>query len=233
MPRLAVLPVGGALGLDDVRRDPQRDYPVGRTAASGDPRVAVLDDDVIAEEPRRLGAGVADQGLAVVEFQSEGLPEELRQPGLDLPGFGLRPDKTQYVIICVPCVFKAAVTGVHRVVTGERAQLLEQVAGFCPVPALPGALQPHGRPVVFRVEPAASSARILRDQLLLDEFVELVQVNVTEDWGHRAALRNSAERVMIFPFFEVPGLQHVAHQPEEPVVVDFLRHYPEQDLVVK
>jgi hypothetical protein len=38
---------------------------------------------------------------------------------------------------------------------------------------------------------------------------------------------------MIFPFFKVPGLQHVTHQPEEPVVMDFLRHYPEQDLVVK
>jgi hypothetical protein len=55
----------------------------------------VPDADVIAEEPRPLGAGVRDEGLVLVEFQSEGLPEELRQPGLDLPGFGLRPDKTQ------------------------------------------------------------------------------------------------------------------------------------------
>jgi len=46
-------------------------------------------------------------------------------------------------------------------------------------------------------------------------------------------LRNSAQRVTIFPFFEVPGFQHVAHQPEEPVVVDLLRHYPEEDIVVK
>jgi hypothetical protein len=59
----------------------------------------VLDDDVVAEEPRRLGAGVADQGLAVVEFQSEGLPEEICQPGLDLLGFGPRPGEPQQVII--------------------------------------------------------------------------------------------------------------------------------------
>jgi hypothetical protein len=61
----------------------------------------VLDDDVVAEEPRWLGACVGDQGLGLVEFQPEGLPEELRQPGLDLLGFGLRPDKSQYVVICL------------------------------------------------------------------------------------------------------------------------------------
>ena len=38
---------------------------------------------------------------------------------------------------------------------------------------------------------------------------------------------------MIFPVFEVPGFQHVPYQPEEPVVVDFLRQYPEKDFVVK
>ena len=76
VPRLAVAPVAGALGLDHVRGHPQRDFPVDRPAAPGDFRVAVLDGDVIAEEPRPLGAGVGDQGLGRVEFQSEGLPEE-------------------------------------------------------------------------------------------------------------------------------------------------------------
>jgi hypothetical protein len=59
----------------------------------------VLDDDVVAEEPRWLAAGAGDQGLGRVEFQSEGLPEEPREPGLDLLGFGLRPGESQYVII--------------------------------------------------------------------------------------------------------------------------------------
>ena len=60
------------------------------------------DADVVAEEPGPLGAGVRDEGLGLVEFQSEGLPEERGQPGLDLLGFGLRPEKPQYVIICEP-----------------------------------------------------------------------------------------------------------------------------------
>src|SRR2546427_1363391 len=59
--RFAALPVAGALGLDHVRRHPQRDPPIDRSPVSGDLRAGVLDDDAIAEEPRRLGAGVADQ----------------------------------------------------------------------------------------------------------------------------------------------------------------------------
>jgi hypothetical protein len=51
----------------------------------------VLDADVVAEELRWLAASAGDQGFLLVQFQSEGLPEELRQPGLDLLGFGLRP----------------------------------------------------------------------------------------------------------------------------------------------
>ena len=61
----------------------------------------MLDPDVIAEEPRWLAASVGDQGFLLVQLQSEGLPEELCQPGLDLLGLGLRPDKSQYVIICL------------------------------------------------------------------------------------------------------------------------------------
>ena len=65
----------------------------------GYPRVAVLDDDVVAEEPCRLAAGVADQGLVLVQFQPEGLPEEPAQVGLDLLGFGLRPGESQQMIV--------------------------------------------------------------------------------------------------------------------------------------
>ena len=108
VPRFAVFPVAGALGLDHVWRYLQRDLPVDSPLALGDFRIAVLDLDVVAEKPRRLAAGVGDQGFLLVQFQPEGLPEERGQPGLDLLGFGLRPDKSQYVVICVPYVLAAA-----------------------------------------------------------------------------------------------------------------------------
>jgi len=49
----------------------------------------MLNAYVVAEEPRRLAAGVGDQGFLLVQFQSEGLPEEPCQRSLDLFGFGL------------------------------------------------------------------------------------------------------------------------------------------------
>ena len=38
---------------------------------------------------------------------------------------------------------------------------------------------------------------------------------------------------MVIPVFQVPGFEHVTDKPEEPLVVDFLRQYPEKDLMVE
>ena len=99
VPGFAPAPVRDAFGPDHVQGYPQRDPSVGRPAAVGEFRVAVLDGDLIAEEPRRTGAGVGDQGLGLVQLQREGLPQERRQFGLDLLGFGLRPDESQDMVI--------------------------------------------------------------------------------------------------------------------------------------
>jgi hypothetical protein len=45
--------------------------------------------DLIAEELRRLGAGVRDQRLVLGEFQLEFVTQELSEALLDLLGFGL------------------------------------------------------------------------------------------------------------------------------------------------
>jgi len=50
----------------------------------------VLDGDLVAEEGRRLGAGVRDQGLARVEFQLEIVMQERREAGFDLLGCASR-----------------------------------------------------------------------------------------------------------------------------------------------
>ena len=60
-----------------------------------------------------------------------------------------------------------------------------------------------------------------------------MQVDVAEDRRYRAALRAAAERFPVFPVFQVPGPEHVAHEPEEPLVMDFLRQYPEKDFLVE
>jgi len=59
----------------------------------------VLDGDLVAEEGRRLGAGVRDQGLVLVEVQLEVVAQELCQALLDLLGFSLGSGEPEEVIV--------------------------------------------------------------------------------------------------------------------------------------
>jgi site-specific DNA recombinase len=47
-----------------------------------------------------------------------------------------------------------------------------------------------------------------------------------------ATLRNAAERIPVFPVFQVPGFEHVPHQPEESLVADPFREDPEKYFVI-
>ena len=73
----AALEVGGALGLDHRPGHAQPDRAVDRPLAAGDLVVVVLDGDLVAEEPRRAGAGVGDQRLVLGQFQLEVVTQEL------------------------------------------------------------------------------------------------------------------------------------------------------------
>ena len=46
-------------------------------------------------------------------------------------------------------------------------------------------------------------------------------------------MRNSGKRGVPFPVLKVPGFEHLFDEPEEPVVIDFLRQRREHDLVVE
>ena len=53
--------------------------PLTALAASGELSVVVLDGDLVAEEPRRAGAGVGDQRLGLRQLQRELLVQELTE----------------------------------------------------------------------------------------------------------------------------------------------------------
>jgi hypothetical protein len=61
--------------------------------------VTAGDRDLIAEEPGPLGAGMSDQRLFGRQFQLEVLTQELRQPMLDLLGFGLGPGESEQGVV--------------------------------------------------------------------------------------------------------------------------------------
>jgi len=68
---LAVMHVPGTLGLDHRPGHLQPRESIGRATAIGQEAVGVLGDDLVAEEPRPLAAGVGDQRLFLVQFQLE------------------------------------------------------------------------------------------------------------------------------------------------------------------
>ena len=137
------------------------------------------------------------------------------------------------MIIGVPAVKQPPVSGIHRVAVGEGAHLQYCFPGLCPVSLLPRVLPPPVYSVVFGVLFPAVPAGVSWDEFFLDELVELVQVDVAEHGRYHAALRNPAQRVMVLPVFQVPGLEHVTDQPEKPVITDLLRQYPEKNIVAE
>ena len=93
----AALQVGGALGLDHRFRHAELDCAVEPAAAAGYLAVVVGHGDLVAEEFRRLGAGVRDQGLFLAELQLEVIVQELGEAGLDLLGLGFRSGEPEEV----------------------------------------------------------------------------------------------------------------------------------------
>ena len=68
---------------------------VGRSVAVGDLAVGVSDGDLVAEEFRRAGSGVGEEGLVRGQFQLEIVTQERRQALGDLLGLGLGPGEPE------------------------------------------------------------------------------------------------------------------------------------------
>ena len=218
VPRFTVLEVGGCLGRDHRPGDAQPDHAVDARAAR-----AVLDGDVIAEEPRGLGAAVRDQRLACRQFQLEVLAQEVSQAPFDLLGFGLRAGEPEQVIVGIAEVPEPAVARVTGIPGGQAPPLLAQFPHRGTVAAAPGVRHRVGHLGPGRIGFPAFPSGIFRDEDRLGELIQPVQVNVRQDGGRDAALRRTGKRRVPLPVFQIPGPEHVLDQPQEPVIMDVLR----------
>src|SRR3954453_2938214 len=70
------------------------------------------------------------------------------------------------------------------------------------------------------------------NQHRLDELIQLVEVDVGEDWADHAALRGTAQRRVIFPILQVTCIEQVGEQPQEALIVEFLVRDRQQHRVV-
>ena len=120
------LHVSRALGLDHLPGHAQPDPAVGHTSATGDHVVGVLGGDLIAEEPRRAGAGVGDQRLRFGQLQLEVIAQELSEAMLDLLGLCLRSGEPEQDVIGVSRVTQPPVAGIVGILAREAALLLAQ-----------------------------------------------------------------------------------------------------------
>ena len=84
-------------------------------------------------------------------------------------------------------------------------------------------------PLVLRIVSPEHPSVVSRHQDRLDERVQPVQVDVGQARGENPALRHAAERGVPHPVLQVPGSQHLANEPKQPVIVDLLAQRFEHD----
>jgi len=72
----------------------------------------VLGGDLVAEEPRRAGAGMGDQRLGLGQLELEILLQELSEATFDLLGFGLRSGEPEQDVVRVPGVTQSPIAGI-------------------------------------------------------------------------------------------------------------------------
>ncbi|MEV0570080.1 hypothetical protein [Dactylosporangium sp. NPDC050588] len=99
----------------------QADDTVGAAAALGDLAVVVVHGDLVAEELRRLSAGVRDQGFLLRQFQLEVVTQERREAALDLFGFGLGSGEPEEGVVGVPGVMQPAEARIAGISAGHAA----------------------------------------------------------------------------------------------------------------
>jgi hypothetical protein len=70
------------------------------------------------------------------------------------------------------------------------------------------------------------------EQDRFNELVETVQVDITEDGADHPPLGYPAEGGMEAPILEIPSLQELRNQPEEPLIMEVLLENPEHHRMI-
>ena len=229
----APLHVPRAFGRDHLPGHAEPDPAVDRPVASGDLPVVVLDGDLVAEEPRRAGAGVGDQRLGLRQLQRELLVQEPSEATFDLLSFGSWSGEPEQDVIGVSDVTQPPILRIVRIQARKAALLLAQRSHRGMIATLASTTDRGRDPAVLRIAFPARTSGVFRHQNRLDKRVQPIQVDVGQARGKNPALRRAAERGTPHPILQVPGSQHLTDQPKQPGIVDPLAQRLEHDLVVK
>jgi len=173
------------------------------------------------------------QRLLLRQFQFELVTQEHSETLLDLLGFGFRSGEPQQGVVGVPAIAQPAIARIVRILAGQAVQPPVKRPHLRAVAAPAGPRDRLFHRAVGRVTRPKSPSGVFRDQHCFDEAVQLVQVDSGQDRGRDTTLRRAGERFVPDPILQVSGGEHVAHQPQEPSIVDGLRQRRDHDLMIK
>src|SRR6266436_2036270 len=123
--------------------------------------------------------------------------------------------KAKERVIGVSYVVEPSIVRIVGVHCGQLLRLFQK--RFCPLevtafPAFPGSF--YERFVAFILVSDLATC-VCREELLFDRLVQSIWVDIAEYWADHPTLRATAQRLVIGPFFEVSGLDHVLNESQK------------------
>jgi hypothetical protein len=100
------------------------------------------------------------------------------------------------------------------------------------IPLLPSGGSPSYQGLVGRIDPSCFASGVRRPERVLDLPVQLMEVDVGQQWADDPTLRGPAEGVMVLPVLPIPRFEQVREQPEESVIVDISSDGRQEDRMV-
>ncbi len=128
-----------------------------------------------------MAGGVGDQRLGRREFQLELIVQERRDPRLDLFGFVPRSGKSEEPVVGVPHIPKSPIVRIVWVLTRYPAAALRELPDRSTVTVTSGLRDLFDDDLVGAVASPPDASMVFRQQSLLDEGVQPVQVDVRQD----------------------------------------------------
>src|SRR5260370_21155194 len=174
--------IEGAFAFDNIWWHEEVNAVVGEWGVVGVLGIVLLIDNMIVEKPRFFAARVGNQRFLLRHFQLEGLSQELSQLVLDFFCFLSWTSKTEERIVCIAHIVKSSIGVIVGVVGAELLELFSQVFGFfsSSLPFLPFIFGFDW--CVCRIGSSSFSSRICWNERFFDILIELVQVDITEEW---------------------------------------------------
>jgi hypothetical protein len=211
----------------------ERNHPIrGPLPKSVKGAVRLRHRDFVAQE-RGLGIPrMGNEGFLRRQGELELVRHELTQPGADGLRLALGTCETEQEIVGVSDIAQPSVIRIEPVLGGDLAHRLAKADMGFHIPLLPSGGRPSYQGLVGWIDPSRFASGVRRPERVLDVPVQLMEVDVGQQWTDDPPLRRPAEGVIVLSVLHVPRFEQVRQQPKEPVIVDIPSDGRQEDRMV-